>query len=58
MPCSVAVGYQRFGGSCCLHLQSLHPEDGDSLDLQNVGVLPQHFTASQPKRRRLESSPP
>jgi len=21
MPCSVAVGYQRFGGTCCLHLQ-------------------------------------
>jgi hypothetical protein len=20
-PCSVVVGYQRFGGSCCLHLQ-------------------------------------
>jgi hypothetical protein len=24
-PFSVVVGYQRFGGSCCLHLQS---EDG------------------------------
>jgi hypothetical protein len=21
MPCSVAVGYQCFGGSCCLHFQ-------------------------------------
>jgi hypothetical protein len=21
MPCSVVVGYQRFRGSCCLHLQ-------------------------------------
>jgi hypothetical protein len=20
-PCSVVVGYQRFGGPCCLHLQ-------------------------------------
>jgi len=20
-PCSVVAGYQRFGGSCCLHLQ-------------------------------------
>jgi len=39
--CSVAVGYQRFRGSCCLHL---HPEDGES-------------TASQPKRPRLVSSP-
>jgi len=25
---SVAVGYQRFGGPCCLHLQS---DDGDSM---------------------------
>jgi hypothetical protein len=29
-PCSVVVGYQRFGGPCCLHLQgklykSSHP---------------------------------
>jgi hypothetical protein len=24
-PCSVVVGYQRFGGFCCLHLQG---EDG------------------------------
>jgi len=21
MPCSIVVGYQRFGGPCCLHLQ-------------------------------------
>jgi hypothetical protein len=21
MPCSVVVGYQRFGGPCCFHLQ-------------------------------------
>jgi len=21
MPCGVAVGYQHFGGLCCLHLQ-------------------------------------
>jgi hypothetical protein len=25
MPCSIAVGYQRFGGPCCFHL---HSEDG------------------------------
>jgi hypothetical protein len=36
MLCSVAVGYQRFGGPCCLYLfllsqcHSLHPEDGGS----------------------------
>jgi len=41
-PCSVAVGYQRFGGSCCLHLQ------GEGL--RNVRILSQHYTASQPRR--------
>jgi len=35
---------------------SLHPEDGGSLDLRNVGILPQHYTASQPRRRGLEST--
>jgi len=25
-------------------------EDGCSMDLWNVGVLPQHYTASQPRR--------
>jgi len=40
--CNV-VGNQRLRGPCCLHVQ---------------GILPQHYTASQPKRRRLETSPP
>jgi hypothetical protein len=37
-----------------LLLHPLHPEDGGSLDLRNVGILPQHYTASQPRRPRLE----
>jgi hypothetical protein len=41
--CSVVVGYQRFGGPRCLHLQ---------------GILSQHYTASQPRRPRFQSSPP
>jgi len=28
------------------------------VDLWNFGILPQHCTASQPRRTRLESSPP
>jgi hypothetical protein len=28
-PCSVVVGYQRFRGPCCLHLQGHNPEDLD-----------------------------
>jgi hypothetical protein len=42
-PCSV-VGYQRFRGPCSLHLQG---------EL-NVGVLPQHYSGSQPRRLRPE----
>jgi len=26
------------------------------MDLRNVGILPQHYTASQPKRSRLQST--
>jgi len=51
--CNIVVGYQRFVGPCCLH-----PEDGCSMDLWNVGILPQHYTASQPRRPRVEVSPP
>jgi len=47
-PCSVVVGYQ--------HFRSLHPEDGASMDLWNVGILPQHYTAWQSRRPRLEVS--
>jgi hypothetical protein len=47
-PCGVVVGYQLFGEPCCLtlHFTSFHPEDGGSMDLRNVGILPQHHTAS------------
>jgi len=38
--CSVVVE-QRFRGPCCLHLQG---EDG---------ILPHHYTASQPRRPRI-----
>jgi hypothetical protein len=34
-----------------------YPEDGGSMDLWNVGILPQHYTASQRRRPRLETSP-
>jgi hypothetical protein len=35
---------------------NLHPEDGSSMVLRNAGILPQHYTASQPRRTPLESS--
>jgi len=34
---------------------ALHPEDGGSQVLQNVGILPYHYTASEPKRPQLET---
>jgi hypothetical protein len=46
------VGYQRFGGPCCLHL---YPECGGSMVLRNAGILPQHYNASQPRRTRTEA---
>jgi len=32
-----------------------HLEDGGSMDLRNVGILSQHYMASQPRTPRLES---
>jgi hypothetical protein len=39
-------------------IHTLHPEDGGSMHLRNVGILPQHHTASQPRRPLLKTSPP
>jgi len=33
----------------------LHSEDGGRMGLRNVGLLPQHYKASQPRRPRLLS---
>jgi hypothetical protein len=49
-PYSVVVGHQLFRGLYC--------EDGGSIELWNVGILPQHYMASQSRRPRLETSPP
>jgi len=37
---------------------SQHFQVEGSMDHWNVGILPQHHTASEPRRPRLESSPP
>jgi len=47
-PCNIVRGYQSFRDPYCSH----HPEDGGSMDLWNFGILPQHHTASQPRRPR------
>jgi len=36
----------------------VHTEDGGRMGLRNVGIQPQHYTASQPRRPRLEISSP
>jgi len=40
MPRSVVVGYRCIGGP-------LPSEDGGSMNLKNIGILPQHYTVSQ-----------
>jgi len=44
-PCSVAVGYLCFRGLAYIYARfsyrhSLYPEDGGSMDLRNVDILP------------------
>jgi hypothetical protein len=41
-----------------VYFTSLHPEDGGSMVLRNVGVLTQYYTASHSRGPRLESSTP
>jgi hypothetical protein len=63
----VVVGYQSFRGPCCLYQAARYteksvsyhittrrhnPEDGGSMDLWIFGILPHHYTASQPRRWR------
>jgi len=48
MSCCDARRYQCFGGPCCFHLQHTnvlesHAEDGSSMDLQNICILPHHY---------------
>jgi len=51
--CNVAVGYQR------LEVTSVHPEDEGSMDLWNVGILPQHNIEDHGlKHHRRESLKP
>jgi hypothetical protein len=40
------------------YVASIFPEDECSNVLRNTDILPQHYTASKPRRLRLESSPP
>jgi hypothetical protein len=53
-PHNVVVGYQCFRSSCCLHSQG----SGGSMNLWDVGIVPQCYTVSQPRRPQLESSLP
>jgi len=46
--------YARFDVFIVMKVSSLHPEDGGSMALRNVGILPQPCTVSQLRRRRLQ----
>jgi hypothetical protein len=54
-PCGIVGRYQRFGWTCCLHLQPssviFRTEDGDSVFLRNFGIYLRVHTASQPKSK-------
>jgi hypothetical protein len=39
MPCIDVVGYQSFGGPCCLHLQDLTPCNVEKIGYQRFGGL-------------------
>jgi len=39
-----------------LHHKQLHPQDWCSMDLWNAGILPQHYTVSQPIRLKTEAA--
>jgi len=41
MPLSDVIGHRSFRGLCC-------PEGGGSMVLQTTGILPHHYTVSQP----------
>jgi len=45
MRCSIVVGYHHFWG---------HPEDGGSMELWNIGIPPQEYMVSQPRRLQLK----
>jgi len=49
--CSDVVRHQRFGGSFHLRLQ----DEGSSMALQNIVILPQHYTMSQPRSARPDT---
>jgi hypothetical protein len=51
-PCGVVVGYRRFGGGWCFHLQVWSGDTGNKV-LRNLVILPRHYTASQRRRRGL-----
>jgi len=55
-PCSVVVGYLRFRGLWCLHLQGEVKIMMDAVFLRNVCIVPQHYTASQRREARPEFS--
>jgi hypothetical protein len=50
MPCSLVGTQQHFGRTCPFHLQDkgVHPDDGGSRFLKNVGTYLSNYMASHP----------
>jgi hypothetical protein len=50
MSYSAVIGYQHFGGCCCFHCHiCILKEDGSNKVLWSIGILVQHYMASQPR---------
>jgi hypothetical protein len=51
-PCSVVIGYQRFGAPWYLHLKlkALKGGNGDIKVLRKADILMQHYAKTQPRR--------
>jgi hypothetical protein len=53
-PCSVAVGYRRFRGPCCLRLKET--KKMEAAGPLKLAILSQHFMVSHPRRPRLDTA--
>jgi len=51
-----AWSYTTFNNNNYDSRRGIHPEDGGSKVLRNVGIMPHPYTGSQPRKLRFDSS--